>query len=78
MYDVTSGPIIRVSTSEQSLDLQVDALENANCNHIFQEKMSGATSDRPKLEEALKFMREGDTHKALITKGYQGFIGIYE
>ena len=51
----------RVSTGEQNLDLQVDALENADCKHIFKEVMSGAIADRPKLEEVLKFMREGDT-----------------
>ena len=51
----------RVSTGEQNLDLQVDALEKADCKHIFKEKMSGAIAERPKLEEVLKFMREGDT-----------------
>ena len=63
MCNITSGPIIggRSSTGEQNLDLQVDALENADCKHIFKEVMSGAIADRPKLEESLKFMREGDT-----------------
>jgi len=58
-----------VSTGEQSLDLQADALENANCKHIFQEAMIGAISYKPELEETLK---------TLITKGYQSFIGNYE
>ena len=57
----------RVSTGEQNFDLQVDDLESADCKYIFQEKMSGAISDKPKLEETLK---------ALITRDYQGFIGI--
>ena len=51
----------RVSTGEQNLDLQVDALKEADCQTILQEKMSGAIADRPKLEEALNFMRDGDT-----------------
>ena len=51
----------RVSTGEQNLDLQVDALEQADCKTILQEKISGTISERPKLEEALNFMRDGDT-----------------
>ena len=51
----------RVSTGEQNLDLQVDALEQADCKTIIQEKISGTISERPKLEEALNFMRDGDT-----------------
>ncbi len=51
----------RVSTGEQNLDLQVDALKQADCKTILQEKMSGTISERPKLEEALNFMRDGDT-----------------
>ncbi|TFB12102.1 recombinase family protein [Candidatus Marinimicrobia bacterium MT.SAG.3] len=51
----------RVSTGEQNLDLQVDALKQADCKTILQEKISGTISERPKLEEALNFMRDGDT-----------------
>ncbi len=51
----------RVSTSEQNLDLQHDALKKAGCDHIFSDKASGAKTDRQGLEEALNFVREGDT-----------------
>ena len=48
----------RVSTEEQNLDLQMDALEKVECDKIFTDKMSGARSDRPGLDAAMKFMRE--------------------
>ena len=51
----------RVSTGDQNLDMQMDALNKIECDEIFTDKMSGARSDRPGLEEAMKFMREGDT-----------------
>ena len=51
----------RVSTEDQNLDLQIDALNEANCDHIYKEKMSGKIKERPALEEALSFMRKGDT-----------------
>ena len=51
----------RVSTEDQNLDLQIDALEKANCDHIYEEKMSGKIKERPVLEDALNFMRKGDT-----------------
>ena len=51
----------RVSTGDQNLDLQMDALNKYECDKIFTDKMCGARSDRPGLEEAMKFMREGDT-----------------
>jgi len=51
----------RVSTEEQNLDLQMDALNKIECDKIFTDKMSGARSDRPGLDEAMKFMRVGDT-----------------
>ncbi len=50
----------RVSTDDQSTELQVDALRKAGCKRIFEEKVSGAKEARPKLAEALEFMREGD------------------
>jgi DNA invertase Pin-like site-specific DNA recombinase len=49
----------RVSTLEQNLDLQIDALEKAGCEKIFTDKMSGAKA-RPGLDEALAFLRPGD------------------
>jgi len=51
----------RVSTQEQNLDLQLDALQKEGCEKIFQEKASGAQRDRPELQKALDYMREGDT-----------------
>jgi DNA invertase Pin-like site-specific DNA recombinase len=51
----------RVSTQEQNLDLQNDALKAAGCENIYTDKMSGAKKNRPGLEEILGFIRKGDT-----------------
>lgn len=51
----------RVSTGEQNLDLQRDALQKAGCDHIFTDEMSGAKAERPGLAEAFKFIRPSDT-----------------
>ncbi len=51
----------RVSTGEQNLDLQLDALNNAGCSKIFTDELSGAKTDRPGLTEALNYLRAGDT-----------------
>lgn len=51
----------RVSTGLQNLDLQSDALTQHGCTRIFHDKMSGTKKQRPGLEEALKYAREGDT-----------------
>ena len=51
----------RVSSSGQSLDVQVDTLKNSGCEKIFQEKVSGtSTQGRDELNTLLEFMREGD------------------
>lgn len=50
----------RVSTDDQSLDLQKDALEAAGCERIFEETASGAKEDRPILKEAIDFLRKDD------------------
>jgi len=50
----------RVSTNDQSTSLQLDALTKAGCETIYQEKMSGAKTDRPELQNALKSLRPGD------------------
>src|SRR4051812_14615515 len=51
----------RVSTVDQNLALQRDALAEAGCQKIFTEQLSGAVTDRPALCEALAFARSGDT-----------------
>jgi DNA invertase Pin-like site-specific DNA recombinase len=51
----------RVSTREQSLAMQVDALKKAGCNQIHEEIASGAKTSRPVLEEIMRNLREGDT-----------------
>ena len=50
----------RVSTDEQNLDAQIDALTDAGAEKIFKEKVTGSTRQRPQLEELLKLLREGD------------------
>jgi DNA invertase Pin-like site-specific DNA recombinase len=51
----------RVSTVDQNLALQRDALTEAGCAKIFTEQMSGTVTDRPALHDALEFARSGDT-----------------
>jgi DNA invertase Pin-like site-specific DNA recombinase len=51
----------RVSTEDQELELQLDALEKAGCEKIYQDKMSGSKAFRPGLVQALEQCREGDT-----------------
>jgi DNA invertase Pin-like site-specific DNA recombinase len=51
----------RVSTRDQNLELQLDALTKAGCETIFQEKASGATSARPELDRLLASLRPDDT-----------------
>jgi len=51
----------RISTTDQTLALQQDALTAAGCNKIFTDTASGSRNDRPGLAEALSFPREGDT-----------------
>lgn len=50
----------RVSTDDQSHDLQHDALRAAGCERIFTDTASGAKAARPALDEALAFVRAGD------------------
>jgi len=51
----------RVSTHDQTLNLQQDALEKAGCIKTFTDTASGAQVERRGLEEALNYVREGDT-----------------
>jgi DNA invertase Pin-like site-specific DNA recombinase len=50
----------RVSTKDQSLDLQVDALKKAGCEQVFREVASGARAAQPVLDDVLSRLREGD------------------
>lgn len=51
----------RVSTDDQSLDLQRDALARAGCTTIYEETASGKSVERPELEQCRKALRAGDT-----------------
>ena len=51
----------RVSTEQQNLDRQLDALRKYGCDVIYNEKMTGTKRDRPELERLLDRMTEGDT-----------------
>lgn len=50
----------RVSTHEQTLDLQKDALQQLGCEQIFSDTASGASTERPGLDAVLRFVRPGD------------------
>jgi DNA invertase Pin-like site-specific DNA recombinase len=51
----------RVSTDDQKLDLQMDALHSAGCNEIYQDVASGAKVQRTGLDKAVEYIRTGDT-----------------
>lgn len=51
----------RVSTQEQTVNSQTDALEKIGCSKIFTDTISGATTERQGLLDALSYVREGDT-----------------
>jgi DNA invertase Pin-like site-specific DNA recombinase len=51
----------RVSTDDQTLDLQRDALKRAKCREVYEEQASGKSTGRPQLEGCLKSLRAGDT-----------------
>lgn len=50
----------RISTEDQNLHMQEDALKNAGCEEIFSDIASGSKSQRPGLDKALSYVREGD------------------
>lgn len=50
----------RVSTKDQNLDLQIEALQKVGCEKIFQEKISGTTKNRPELDKMIAHLREDD------------------
>lgn len=51
----------RVSTADQSLALQIDALQAAGCEKIYTDQASGARAARPGITDALSYARDGDT-----------------
>ena len=51
----------RVSTTDQNLEPQVDTLKSAGCETVFEDVISGAKAERPGLNDALVFLRRGDT-----------------
>lgn len=57
---------IRVSSTGQNLSAQREAVRNAGAEKVFEEKLSGAEMDRPKLKACLEYLREGDT--LIVTK----------
>jgi DNA invertase Pin-like site-specific DNA recombinase len=56
----------RVSTQDQNIDMQIDALKQYGCEVIYQEKITGRKKERPQLDELLKVIRPGD--KVIIYK----------
>ncbi|MCP4182257.1 MAG: recombinase family protein, partial [Hyphomicrobiales bacterium] len=56
----------RVSTEDQKLDVQIDALKQAGCEKIYKEKITGSKRDRPQLDKMLEHIRAGDV--VVITK----------
>lgn len=51
----------RVSSNDQNLDLQIDALKKVGCSRIFSDKITGKRKSRPGLDDALSYLRTGDT-----------------
>ena len=51
----------RVSTQDQNLDLQIEALTKAGCKKVFDDKISGSRAERPGLTKVLEMLRDGDT-----------------
>ena len=51
----------RVSTTDQNLSLQKDALQKAGCERIYEDQISGTKENRPGLQKALEMLRENDT-----------------
>lgn len=50
----------RVSTLEQNLDLQIDALKQASCEKIITDELSGSVAERPGLNKLKEILRKGD------------------
>lgn len=64
MATETSAALVgyaRISTTEQTTDLQRDALERCGCTRVFTDQASGAATSRPQLDACLDYLRPGDT-----------------
>lgn len=59
---------IRVSTNEQNTALQRDALQRSGCELIFEDKISGKSTNRPGLNRALRKLNVGDTTRSMETR----------
>jgi hypothetical protein len=70
----------RVSTREQNLHRQIDALTAAGCSRIWQKKLSGKNADRPELQDCLAFARPNDvvtvTELWRLGRNFQHLISI--
>lgn len=71
-----------MSTVEQSLNRQIDALENYGCERIFQEKITGTKKERPELGKLLDIARSGDiiviTELTRLSRSTKDLISISE
>jgi DNA invertase Pin-like site-specific DNA recombinase len=72
----------RVSTDDQQLDLQRDALRATGCQRLYEEKISGTHRDRPELARLLQHLREGDvvvtTRLDRLARSTQDLLDIAE
>lgn len=70
----------RVSTEDQNLTLQLDALVKIGCDQVFQDQVSGTRSDRPGLKDSLTHLREGDTFVVWkldrLGRGVKGLVDL--
>ena len=66
----------RVSTDDQTLDLQRDTLKKAKCGEIYEEHASGKNTVRPQLEACLKSMRAGEDLKTVRTLLRSGDVSV--
>lgn len=58
----------RVSTDDQNLNLQRDALRTAGCHRIYEDRISGASAARPGLKKALEVARAGDVARCVALR----------
>lgn len=72
----------RVSTIDQSLDMQLDALKGAGCERVYTEKASGANDERKELQRALDSLRKGDIFVVYkldrLARSTKKLIEVYE